>query len=268
MSFQKGWTKVHLLAFGRNYSLTNISPSCMGRTMANLDFGDTPDVASKTNKNFGSVVTALDLAITFELSLKRELSALQRGPVRFYRDNLIVCAGDAADYIFFVASGVVRSCKMFENGTRSVVAFYLPGDLFGWTDQKHSLSIEAATDASVLFLKRGALLSLASRESRIASYLFEATTNELGRAQEHIMLMSKSARCRVATFFTDLWMRLGQAKYLDVPMSYQDIADYLGLTIETLSRNITDLERAGLMARVAGRRLLLRNRFALGYMMN
>ena len=105
-----------------------------------------------------------------DLSLKRALCTLQRGPVRFYRDNVIVCDEneDAADYIFFVVSGVVRSCKSFENGNRNVVAF--SGDLFGWTDLKRSLSLEAATDTAVLFLKRSALLSLASRESRVASF--------------------------------------------------------------------------------------------------
>jgi Crp-like helix-turn-helix domain len=102
----------------------------------------------------------------------------------------------------------------------------------------------------------------------VARYLLSATTNQLERAQEHIILKSKTAKCRTATFFTELWVRLGQPKYLDVPMSYQDIADYLGLTIETISRSITDLERSGLISRVSGRKLLLQNRFALGRMMN
>jgi DNA-binding MarR family transcriptional regulator len=94
--------------------------------------------------------------------------------------------------------------------------------------------------------------------------LLRATTNELARAQEHVLLMSKSAKCRAATFLTDLWVRLGKAQYLDVPMSHQDIADYLGLTTETLSRSITDMERSGLIARVASqRRLLLQNHFRL-----
>ena len=163
---------------------------------------------------------------------------------------------------------MVRSCKTCKNGTRSVVAFYLPGDLFGWTDLKRSLSIEAASDTEVLFLKRNSLLSLATRDGRIASFLLSATTNELARAQEHILLMSKSAKCRVATFLSELWVRLGKAKYLDVPFSYQDIADYLGLTIETLSRSITELERSGLIARVSGRKLLLRNHFELQSMMH
>jgi CRP/FNR family nitrogen fixation transcriptional regulator len=99
---------------------------------------------------------------------------------------------------------------------------------------------------------------------RIANVLLTATTNELARAQEHVLLMNKSAKCRVATFLSDLWVRLGKAQYLDVPMSHQDIADYLGLTIETLSRSITDLERAGLIARIpSARRLILQNHFGL-----
>jgi CRP/FNR family transcriptional regulator, nitrogen fixation regulation protein len=81
--------------------------------------------------------------------------------------------------------------------------------------------------------------------------------------------MSKSAKCRAATFLTDLWVRLGKAQYLDVPMSHQDIADYLGLTAETLSRSITVMERSGLIARVASqRRLLLQNHFGLRRVMN
>ena len=80
--------------------------------------------------------------------------------------------------------------------------------------------------------------------------------------------MSKSAKCRLATFFTDLWVRLGNAEYLDVPMSYLDIADHLGLTIETVSRTITEMERSGMLMRVSSRKLLLRKRIALGHMMN
>jgi len=189
-------------------------------------------------------------------------------PPFFFRDNVIAFDEDVADHLMFVVTGVVRSCKICKSGTRSVVSFYLPGDLFGWSEPKLSLSIEAATDSEVLFIKRSGLLSLASRDVRVANVLLTAASNEIARAQEHVLLMSKSAKCRAATFLTDLWVRLGKAKYLDVPMSHQDIADYLGLTIETLSRSITDLERSGLISRVTGRALLLRNHFALGRMMN
>src|SRR5262249_5615354 len=115
---------------------------------------------------------------------------------------------------------------------------------------------------------RSAFLSIASREIRVANFLLAVTANKLRRSQEHILLMSKSAKCRLATFLTDLWVRLGKAEYLDVPMSYQDMADHLGLTIETVSRTISDLERSGMVTRVSTRRLLLQNRLALGHMMN
>jgi CRP/FNR family nitrogen fixation transcriptional regulator len=238
--------------------------------MSAIDYAK-PFVEFNDTKIFGTADTSAHFAKVFDsrASLQRTLSALQRGPVRFYRDNVIALDEDIADYLLFVVTGVVRSCKICKSGTRSVVAFYLPGDLFGWIDPQLSLSIEAATDTEVLFIKRSGLLSLASRDARVANVLLRATTNELARAQEHVLLMSKSAKCRAATFLTDLWVRLGKAQYLDVPMSHQDIADYLGLTTETLSRSITVMERSGLIARVASqRRLLLQNHFGLRRVMN
>jgi len=207
-----------------------------------------------------------------DAALQRKLSALQRGPVRFYQDNVIVLnedVADVADYVMFVVTGVVRSCKNCKSGNRSIVSFYLPGDFVGWVDAKLSLSIEAATDTELLFIKRKGLVSLAAQNVRVANVMLTATTNELARAQEHVLLMNKSAKCRAATFLTDLWVRLGKAQYLDVPMSHQDIADYLGVTIETLSRSITDLERSGLIARVPSqRRLILQNHFGLRRVIN
>ena len=201
---------------------------------------------------------AVDFSEAFgnEQLLKRALSALQRGPIRFHRNNVIAGEGDAADYLFLVISGVVRHCKTFQNGTRNIVAFYLPGDLFGSADADHHLSVEAAADAMVLFIKRNALLSIATRECRVANFLLAITTNELRRAHEHALLMSKDARCRVATFLTDLWKRLGSPDCLDFPMSHQDIADHLGLTIETLSRTITNLEKSGIVVRTPPRHSL------------
>jgi CRP/FNR family nitrogen fixation transcriptional regulator len=233
--------------------------------MANLDFCTAPFAESNDTKIFGTADTAAHFAKVFDgnATLQRTLSALQRGPVRFYQDSVIALNEDVVDYLMFVVRGVVRSCKVCKSGNRSIVSFYLPGDFVGWVDAKLSLSIEAATDTELLFIKRKGLVSLASQNVRLANVLLTATTNELARSQEHVLLMSKSAKCRAATFLSDLWVRLGKAQYLDVPMSHQDIADYLGLTIETLSRSITDLERAGLIARVPARRLILQNHFGL-----
>ena len=238
--------------------------------MANLDFTTLGDVEPNNGKIFGTADAAVHFEKLFasDASLQRTLAALQRGPVRFYRDNVIVFEGDLAKYLLFVVSGVIRRCKSNKDGTRNVIAFNLPGDLFGWTDVYRSLSIEAASDTEVLFVKRNGLLSLAKRDGEVGNVLLRATTNELARAQEHILLLSKPAKCRVATFLHELWVRLGKAKYLEVPFSYQDIADYLGLTLETLSRSITDLERSLLISRVTGRTLLLRNHFELRRLMH
>jgi len=203
-----------------------------------------------------------------EPSVKHALSALQLGPIHFQRNNVIACEGDAADYIFVVVSGVVRSCKPFENGGRTVVAFHLPGDLFGWSDQRYSLSVEAASNAIVLFLKRDALVSIAAQESKVAAFLLNIATNELRRAQEHAMLMSREAKCRVAAFLTELSKRLGIAGHINLPMSHHDIADYLGLTIETLSRTITELERAKIITRTSRRGLIVQRSSSLVSLMD
>jgi len=234
--------------------------------MSNVDFDNPP----KPSRIFGTAEASVDLAevVGNDETVKRAFSAFKQVPIRFYRDNVIACEGDPAEHIFYVVRGVVRSCRNFKAGVRNIVAFYLPGDFLGWTGLKRSLSIEAATDAEVLFIKRSALSSLAARENRIAIFLLLATTNELQRAEEHISLMSKNAKCRVATFLTDLWVRLGSAEYLDVPMSHQDIADHLGLTIETVSRAISDLERSKMITRVSYKKLLIQNRLSLGHMLN
>ena len=230
--------------------------------MAFTDNGKLPRTASCRDQIFETIKTFGSLSGSFvdEQTVKGALSALQRGPIRFRRNNVIACEGEAADYVFLVVSGVVRSCKTFTNGSRSIVAFYLPGDLFGWSDQKqHCLSVEAATDAIVIFLKRSALLSVAARESRVAAFVLGVTTRELRRSQEHALLMSVTAKFRVAKFLTDLGHRLGTATTIDLPMSHQDIADHLGLTIETLCRTITGLQRSGIVSRSGSRMLTVGN---------
>jgi CRP/FNR family nitrogen fixation transcriptional regulator len=197
-------------------------------------------------------------------TVRDSIFALRRGPVRYSRNATIACEGDPTDYMYVVVSGVVRSCRTHRDGSRGIVAFHLPGELFGWSGEPvHSLSLEAATDTLVFFLKRSALLAAAIRDDRIATYLLAATTNELRRVQDHSLLLSRRAECRVATFLIDLSMRLGTMSSLDLPMSHQDIADHLGLTIETLSRTITTLEKSGSIVRSSCRILVLRNRASL-----
>jgi CRP/FNR family nitrogen fixation transcriptional regulator len=174
---------------------------------------------------------------------KGAVLSVRRGTIRYRRNGTIAYEGDPADYIFMVVDGIVRRCKTFQNGTRAIVAFHTPGELFGWTDEsKHALSTEAATDALVLFFKRSALLGCGAR-TKGCEFLADLTTGELRRIQEHSLLINRSAKCRVATLLLDLSTRIDEMSDLDLPMSHQDIADHLGLSIETVSRTITELER-------------------------
>jgi CRP/FNR family transcriptional regulator, nitrogen fixation regulation protein len=110
------------------------------------------------------------------------------------------------------------------------VAFYLPTEFSGLTTHPtHLLTAEAAADANILFFKRSALFSMAGSESRIAKFLLTVTLTELRRTQEHSLLISRDAKCRVASFLIDLSKRTRTQTCLDLPMSHQDIADHLGL---------------------------------------
>jgi CRP/FNR family transcriptional regulator, nitrogen fixation regulation protein len=198
----------------------------------------------------------------------RSLLALRRGPVHHQRNKMIFIEGDPTEYFFLLVDGVVRTCRSFNDGSRSIVCFHISGELFGFNGEPtHSLSAEAATNTTMVPLKRSSVLAMAARDPRIAKFLLANTTKELRRLQEHAVLISRNAQCRVATFLIDLSVRTGKTQCLDLLISHQDIADHLGLTIETVSRVITEFERSGFLARAANRTLILKNRTQLMRMM-
>ena len=202
-------------------------------------------------------------------SLKNSILALRRGPIRFRTNSMIVYEGDPTDYIFLVVKGTVRSCRSYQDGSRGIVGFHFPGELFGWSgDPVHSLSAEAVTDTLILFFKRKDLLSAAAQDGKIAAYLLAATTNELRRAQEHSLMLGRLAKSRVATFLFDLSARMGKPKNLKLPMPLSDIADHLGLKMETVCRTIAALEKSGAIVRASYRTLVLRNRASLARTIN
>jgi CRP-like cAMP-binding protein len=182
----------------------------------------------------------------------------------FTRNAEIYGENERAEYLYKLLSGSVRTYKVLNDGRRQIGAFYLPGDLFGLeVGENHTLSAEAIIDCKVLVIKRSSLIGLAMRDPEIARKLWTTTACELQRAQDHIMLLIKTARERVAGFLLEMSARSAAATEVDLPMSRQDIADYLGLTIETVSRTLTQLENAATIAVPASRRIVLRNRGAL-----
>jgi CRP/FNR family transcriptional regulator, nitrogen fixation regulation protein len=182
----------------------------------------------------------------------------------FARNAEIYGENEPADYLYKVVSGAVRGYKVLSDGRRQIGAFYLPGDIFGLeVGERHTASAEAIADSKVLMVKRSALVALAGRDNDVAQLLWRMAATELQRAQEHILLLIKTAQERVAGFLLEMAARSAGAGEVELPMSRQDIADYLGLTIETVSRTLTQLENAGTIAVPASRRIVLRSRGAL-----
>jgi CRP-like cAMP-binding protein len=192
---------------------------------------------------------------------------LMGAPMPFGRDAEIYGENEPAEYLYKVISGTVRTYKVLNDGRRQIGAFYLPGDVFGLEiGDVHTFSAEAIVDSKVLVIKRSSVIGLAARDASVARELWTMTAGELQRVQDHIMLLIKTAQERVAGFLLEMAGRSTKSDEISLPMSRQDIADYLGLTIETVSRTLTQLENAATIAVPTSRRIVLRNRGALNRM--
>ncbi len=194
-----------------------------------------------------------------------EVIALCGALMSFRRNEEIYGEDEPADYVYQVKSGAVRTYKLLNDGRRQIGAFHLPGDIFGLeAGNEHRLTAEAISDATVIVIKRGTLVSQAARNVEIARELWAFTARALEHLQNLMLLLGrKNAQERVAAFLLEMASRAPEAGAVELPMSRQDIADYLGLTIETVSRTLTQLENAATIELPSSRRILLRNRTAL-----
>jgi CRP/FNR family nitrogen fixation transcriptional regulator len=171
----------------------------------------------------------------------------------FAKGEEIFGQDEDADLIYTLVKGVVRTVRFLDDGRRQIGDFYYAGDLLGLeTGPTHRFCAEALTDCVVLVLKRSALRA-ADDDRNLASALWEAVRRELERTQDHLFLLShKSASERVASFLAEVAQRQGGG-VASLPMGRQDIADYLGLTIETVSRMITQLQSSGVVEFLSSR---------------
>jgi len=189
---------------------------------------------------------------------------LMGAPMPFARNTEIYGENEPSEYLYKVLIGTVRTYKVLNDGRRQIGAFYLPGDIFGLeVGEEHTFSAEAIVDCKILVIKRSSVVNLAARENDVARQLWAMTARELQRVQDHIMLLIKTAQERVAGFLLEMSKRTPASNEIDLPMSRQDIADYLGLTIETVSRTLTQLENSAAISVPTSRRIVLRNRAAL-----
>jgi CRP/FNR family transcriptional regulator, nitrogen fixation regulation protein len=193
-----------------------------------------------------------------------ETMRLMGAVISYPRNSEIFGENEPAEYLYKVVSGSVRTYKILSDGRRQIGGFYLPGEIFGLSfDAEHTMSAEAIADSKVLVVKRSALDALADRNPVISRELFTLTGRELQRVQNRILLLIKSAQERVAGFLVEMADRAITEGAIELPMSRQDIADYLGLTIETVSRTLTALESSRAIGVPTSRRIVLRNLPAL-----
>jgi CRP/FNR family nitrogen fixation transcriptional regulator len=189
------------------------------------------------------------------------------GTVSFGPGEAIYEEGDPAICFYKVKSGAVRSYKVLIDGRRQITGFYFVDDFFGVEPGlEHRLSAEATRATRALAYvhsgsERGLLLQLDDCLSREVAL---SAVNDLRRSHEHAVLLGrKTAIERVASFLLDTSDRMKSDRF-DLPISRLDIADYLGLTIETVSRIMAKLARDGIIAMQNDRRTIaLRNRAAL-----
>lgn len=182
------------------------------------------------------------------------------------KGDSIFVQGGSADCFYKVLSGTVRTSQLLSDGRRQIDSFHLPGDIFGIeTSGTHRFSADVVETATVIAYRRGRLDRLAAEDSDFAQQVVAAMMRSLERAQDHLLLLGrKSALEKIATFLLDMSARLPDDDHIDLPMSRIDIADHLGLTIETVSRSLTRLERQGMIALPDHRRsIILYNKSAL-----
>ncbi len=173
------------------------------------------------------------------------------------KDREIYSQGDPAEFCYRILSGTVRTVKLMEDGRRQVAEFLLPGDFLGLDAlDEHDLAAEAVTATVLRRYARRTVEALADHDPTVARRLRGLAGTKLRVAREQMMLLGrKTAVERIASFLSDMTARMphGPDGRIALAMGRADIADHLGLTIETVCRTLACLRRDGVieMAREA-----------------
>ncbi len=179
----------------------------------------------------------------------QEMETMSHGD-RFAARAALVTQGSQAESVFTITEGTVRLYKLLSDGRRQVIGFALPGDFLGLSlSDSYSFSADAVTDTAVCRFPRKSFIAYTDRRPHLMRRLHEFASHELSLAQDQMVLLGRrSSEERVAAFLIMMrnkMLRLGHTSpSLPLPMSRQDMADYLGLTIETVSRTFTKLASA------------------------
>lgn len=198
-----------------------------------------------------------------------ELCAAFRGAVAVVRmpfaaGEEIFRQGDPADHVYRIQSGAVVTYRLLSDGRRQVTDFHVAGDFIGLeAGVEYSVTAEALGAVTAVAVRRGALSELAETNAALGRTLWQLSVRAWARSQDHALILGRHGACeRVAAFLLAYADRVGADGCVDLPMTRQDMADHLGLTIHTVSRTLSQLEAEGLIEARTSRhvRLVRRDR--------
>jgi CRP/FNR family nitrogen fixation transcriptional regulator len=196
-----------------------------------------------------------------------DLVALEQLGARrsFSRDQEIYAEGDRADCWFKVIAGTVRICKLMADGRRHIAEFLYAGDSFGLDGAgERTFAAEAVGDVIVMRFTRAATERLIDERPELSRRLCNLAFRNLAQVQTRLLLLGRmTAPERVASFLLELADRRDVRRVIELPMSRNDIADYLGLTIETVCRLLSAMKRAGVISIPNSHRIEICDREAL-----
>jgi CRP/FNR family nitrogen fixation transcriptional regulator len=172
--------------------------------------------------------------------------------------------GEWANRVYEVMRGAVRNYKTLSDGRRQICAFHLPNDIFGWENgPTYRFTAEAIVDTTVRVVRRQNLEYVAATNVQVTHSLLSMTTRNLEHAQNQMMLLGrKNSLEKVAAFLLEMDRRLFGTDVLALPMTRRDIADYLGLSVETVSRELSRLRARGILkfTETSQRQIVLKDR--------
>lgn len=154
----------------------------------------------------------------------------------------IYAQGERAGALYEIRYGTVRLYRLLSDGRRQVVAFYFAGETFGFeTDGVHGFFAEAICDTGVRRV-------MTSANNNVSPQVLALALRGMVRAQQHLLVVGRQCAVeKLGAFLLDLAERQDGPARIDLPMSRVDIGDYLGLTIETVSRSFSKLKAAGIV---------------------
>ena len=179
--------------------------------------------------------------------------------VQYDAGETVVFESDVAASVYSLTSGVLRLSKLLPDGRRQIAGFLFPGDFLGITmEEEHAFTAEAVAPSTLCRFPRSRFDDFVASHPSLESRLYAVAAHELAAARQQLVLLGrKTATERVASFLLMLAGRCesDQQEEVTLPMSRADIADYLGLRIETVSRELTSLKTSR-MIRLTGRQTL------------